>query len=653
MMTLYIIALILPLALSLAFTPWGIRLALKINAIDQPDERKVHKKPIPRLGGFAVAVSFLISAGLIFVYIPGLFPVADLPILQPDTSDLYGIGICAALIVLLLGAWDDVKTLTPASKFFIQIVAATLAYVAGFKISLVSDPIGTGYINLEWLSFPITIVWIVGITNAFNLIDGLDGLASGTAVIALATIGTISFFHGQIEMVLITLMLAGAAMGFLWYNFRPAKVFLGDSGSLFLGFMLALLSIQSFAKVSTSFALLVPLLALGLPIMDTLLSMTRRFLSWFLPEKHSRTNPVSFRKIFSSIFQPDKSHVHHQLLQKGLSHKGTVLVLYAISAFFGIMAVAISLTTNVDTLIFIILALAGFTFAGISRLKYKEIALLHNGIFLALYNKLFINRQNVLKGIDCLFIAIAMIGGLFVTQSGFSTQSVAEVSQQIDFSLLAAVITLQFSVFQFSGLYRETIPQIGIADVVQITKCVGLASVISTAFIHMAPFWTFENIFILLFFNFYILITLVLGLRISFQLLKHLYRTSRQGNHNVLIYGAGEQGMNTLNRILSMKSATYTPIGFLDENPDLEGKLINGFKVYGGHWKLERLIKEFDIDCLFIAGNKLNREVEQRILQLAREYRLKLRICRFRVSKFSLTDSTLNKKSTKGLLNAN
>lgn len=650
MISTYILAFILPLILSLALTPWVIRFAIKVNAVDQPDERKVHQNPIPRLGGLAVVVSFLLSTVFLFVAMQTLFPGISGFNPDPETTIIYSLAIGAILLIFSLGAWDDINPLKPGIKFLIQFVAATLAYIAGFHISIVSDPFGTGFINLAWLSYPLTVIWIVGVTNAFNLIDGLDGLASGTALIALATIGTITFIYGQIETVLICIILGGSVLGFLWYNFRPARVFLGDSGSLFLGFILALLSIQSFTKIPTSFALLVPFFALGLPIMDTFLSMIRRFLSWFLPEKYATSHNVSFKQMIKSLFQPDKSHVHHQLLQKGFSHKHTVLVLYIVSAIFGAGAIAIALTTEMDTTIFTLLILAGIIHIGINKLKYKEIALLHNGIFLNLYNKLLINRHNFQKAVDCLFIAIAFLGSVMVTQSIESSQA---LTGGIGWAAVLFIGLLQINIFWFSGLYRETIQQIGIADVFHIAKSVVLAVTISVTCLYIAPFWQIEHPFTLLVVNFYFLATLVLGLRITFHLLKHLFRCSRSGNSRVLIYGAGEQGMLTLNRLLTMNPATYTPMGFLDEDPNMEGKLINGFQVYGGHWKLERLIKEKGINHLFIATDHLKSEIQQRIFRTARQYNLKVRRLQVQLREVPLVSEGFKENSNKGILYAN
>src|SRR5689334_4906029 len=259
---------VIPLVLSLILTPLVIRLAKRIGAIDQPNERKVHKFPIPRLGGVAIYASFLLSLVLYFYINPALRPFS---LMEPHT----GVMLAASLtLVVILGIWDDVRQLTPGKKFFFQFLAAAMVYAAGFRISSITHPFSANLLHLGWFDFPATILWIVLITNAFNLIDGLDGLASGVAFIVSLTICTISFIQGDLATAMLALLLAGSVLGFLRYNFNGARIFLGDSGSLFLGFSLAILSMVSSTKGSTAFSMMVPMLALGLPIMDMMLSMT-------------------------------------------------------------------------------------------------------------------------------------------------------------------------------------------------------------------------------------------------------------------------------------------------------------------------------------------------------------------------------------------
>ena len=312
----------IPIAISLPITPWVIRYAIRIGAIDQPNERKIHVHPIPRLGGLAIYVSFFVSLELLHFLDPRLRNFVSL-----DPSK--GVMLTVALVLVLgLGIFDDLRPRTPTQKLIIQLVAGTLVYLAGFRIAAVTDPLGKGMLGLGILEYPATLLWIVGITNAFNLIDGLDGLAGGVAVIASFTIFGIALLRGDMATAIMVLIMAGAVVGSLGYNFNPARIFMGDSGSLFLGFALAVFSLQSSTEGSTALAILVPILCLGLPIMDTLLSMLQRLLGSLLPEQ-TRSKPL-LRK-FASMFSADNGHIHHRLMARELSHKTAVLFLYLVS----------------------------------------------------------------------------------------------------------------------------------------------------------------------------------------------------------------------------------------------------------------------------------------------------------------------------------
>lgn len=620
------IAFLLALGLSLTLTPAAKWLAPKVGAVDEPNHRKVHSVPTPRLGGIAVFASIFISLGILYLLDPNtftyLFSTADNAFISPKQGLLIA---SALLLVLLLGAWDDIKTLDPGPKFIVQFIAASIIYFAGFKIEIITNPLGVGSLNLNFLSYPLTILWIVGITNAINLIDGLDGLATGTAIIALSAIAAISLAHGQIGTAIVTFLLIGALLGFLWYNFRPATIFLGDSGSLFLGFILAIMSIQSFTKVSTTFSILIPLFALGLPITDTLLSMVRRFFAWFVPGKSNKGKNISFKKAFRSVFQPDKSHIHHQLINYGLSHKRTVLVLYLVSALFGLGAFIVGITERINTTIFIVIMLAVVIKAGINRLKYDEIELFHNGIFFTVYNSLIIDKKYFRKFLDSIFVLAAFIGSLYLL---FPEQLKILLSNRNDAALvLGSVYLVQVSILWMTGLYKETIRRLGIADVVNILKSIAAASLSAAVVHYLFLTTTFPFSYLHYILDFYFLGTLILGMRVSFHILRYLFHKSRKKDtRRVLIYGAGEQGFLALQRMLSIDSNQYTPIGFIDEDPKMEGKLINGFTVYGGHWKLERLIKKKNIDELHITEFNLPIEVIRRLNRIAQQYGLEIRL---------------------------
>ncbi len=303
-------------------TPFSIRLAYRIGAMDVPkDKRKIHSKPMPRIGGTAFIAGFLISTLIMFLFCNIDRSVNFLEI------DLIGFYL-GAIIIALVGFLDDVNTkekgLKPTTKLFGQIIAALCMVFSGARILYINIPFLETYGLNDILSIIITVGWVVGVTNAINLLDGLDGLASGVSAIAVLSLLAIFILNGTAPIVLILVAaLLGGLLGFLPYNFNPAKTFMGDVGSNFLGYTLAAVSMMGMAKTYTLMAIILPVIVLALPIFDTLFAIVRRILSG------------------KSIMEADRGHLHHRLVDLGLSQKQAVLVLYAVTAMFGIFAIVL------------------------------------------------------------------------------------------------------------------------------------------------------------------------------------------------------------------------------------------------------------------------------------------------------------------------
>ncbi len=310
----YMLAFLIAIGAALVVTPGVILFAAKTGAMDAPDARKVHKKPIPRIGGIGIYIAFM----------AGMLVVMSMNVLTEEVShELIGLLFGGSLIVLL-GIIDDYKNLPAKVKLVGQIIAATvLVVVFDVRIDFITDPFGD-YLFLEFMAIPATIFWIVGLTNTVNLIDGLDGLAAGVSTIACITIFLVALQQDILLVAVLTAALGGAAMGFLYYNFNPARIFMGDSGSMFLGYMLAGISIIGAVKCAATIALIVPILALGLPILDTAFAIVRRYRGGV------------------PIFKPDKGHLHHRLLDLGFTQRQAVLLMYVISALLGLSAVALT-----------------------------------------------------------------------------------------------------------------------------------------------------------------------------------------------------------------------------------------------------------------------------------------------------------------------
>ncbi len=299
-----------------ASTPFVIKLAFKVGAVDEPvGGRHIHRKTTPLIGGVAIFLGFVISLLVFSGYIESWL-------------SLFGM-LMGSILIVGMGIVDDSKALSAKVKLLFQIIAAVIVVACDITVDFVSVPefVAEGFpLPLEWLKYPITIIWIVGVTNAVNLIDGLDGLAAGVSTIATFSLFFISVIGGNVEAAVISAALAGSCMGFLPFNFNPAKIFMGDTGSQFLGFMLAIISVLGLSKQAVAISFIVPFLILGLPIFDTSFAILRRII---------QRRP---------IMEADRGHLHHRLLDKGFSQKQTVAILYIISIMLSIVAVLVAKT---------------------------------------------------------------------------------------------------------------------------------------------------------------------------------------------------------------------------------------------------------------------------------------------------------------------
>ena len=320
------------LLLSLVATPGVKWFANRIGAIDVPrDTRRVHKSPIPRLGGLAIFIAFLLSV-LFFVDI---------------TKQIRGV-LIGSVIIVIIGVIDDIMPLRAYIKLIFQIIAAGIAVYHNIIIENFTNLFvfnSSAYVYLGYLAIPITIVWIVAITNSFNLIDGLDGLAVGVSTISSIVMLVISFMvpDSDPNISVIIAALTGACLGFMPYNFNPAKIFMGDTGALLLGYVLATVSILGLFKFHAVVSFAAPFLILALPLVDTAFAFLRRLLKG--------KNPMS----------PDRGHFHHRLIDMGLSQKQAVAILYTISGLLGFVAVVITTSIEVKALILIAAVLIAAT----------------------------------------------------------------------------------------------------------------------------------------------------------------------------------------------------------------------------------------------------------------------------------------------------
>ncbi|MCF7911668.1 MAG: undecaprenyl/decaprenyl-phosphate alpha-N-acetylglucosaminyl 1-phosphate transferase [Candidatus Cloacimonetes bacterium] len=341
MISIYVMSFIIPLILTIGLVPVNIRLSNKLGMIDQPDERRIHKKPIALAGGLSFAIPIVLME-------------LSLAIIMPEYRNrLLEMAIGGSLIGLL-GYLDDKRGFTARYKLVFQILLVSVMYIAGYRMNLLTNPFGSE-IRLGIFSFPFTVLWYLAVINAFNLIDGLDGLAAGIAAIVSGVILTVGIINHDPFVSLLSLILMAGCLGFLNYNFYPARIFMGDTGALFLGFNIASICISGVGQFKgiTTMTLLIPIATLALPLIETFNTIFRRM------------------KDNQHIFKADKEHIHHKLLELGYSQKTIALALYFITFLFGLIAIGFSFS-NKRLFLLILIVMVFILFILINLLYSKE-----------------------------------------------------------------------------------------------------------------------------------------------------------------------------------------------------------------------------------------------------------------------------------------
>lgn len=335
---------------ALLLTPFIRNIARDRGWVDRPDgRRKLHLTPVPRLGGVAVFCAFALTCALLLVLEVGDVVNASIP----ASAYLHLLAACASVVTV--GVLDDIYDVRPAVKILVQASAALYLYFNGYQITAVSNPLTGESVVLGPLAAPLTVIWFVGMSNAFNLIDGLDGLAAGVGLFSTTTLFIACLINGQWETAIVASALGGALLGFLRYNFNPASVFLGDSGSLFVGFALAAVAVRGSMKSSAVIAVAAPLMALAVPILDASIAVFRRLVRGDHP------------------FRADGDHIHHRLLRMGFTPRGVVAVMYGVAALFGALSL-LTMTSRSQLVGLVVIASSVVTWIGVQQLGYAEFA---------------------------------------------------------------------------------------------------------------------------------------------------------------------------------------------------------------------------------------------------------------------------------------
>jgi UDP-GlcNAc:undecaprenyl-phosphate/decaprenyl-phosphate GlcNAc-1-phosphate transferase len=573
---------LLAVVIAWSLTPLTGRLAVLLGAVDAPSGRKIHNRPIPRLGGVAVVV----ASALVFA---GASRVS--PWISPDPVWTgVGLGLLPVFIVSLL---DDVLGLGVPVRILGQAAGAIVALSFGITLNPDVHLFGRT-IHIGVLAAPISLLWLIGVTNAFNLVDGLDGLSAGLALISSGSLVVIFLVVHQIGVALSASILAGALLGFLPYNLYPAKIFLGDCGATAIGFLLACLTLRGGSTLSAGFATLLPMIILGLPVADTLLSMTRRALS------------ASASGRPDSVFRADRSHIHHRLMDR-IGHRRAVLTLYGVGlALAATSLLSILLNVQEAGLLLTAMLLAGFV--GVARLGYQEFAVIRSGLVLRFYDTPVLKRSLFVVFLDLIFVACATYAAVGLKYDDWALLE----HRRLAVAMAATLGPVTVVVLWLMGLYQGSWRLASIYDAVRICVAVLIASTIGFLTIRL----TSSREAALSLFGIYALVkmTVASGSRLSYRILAASRMRAQEGVP-VLIYGAGVGGVNALREMRANQAVGMRPVGFIDDDPSREHRAVDGVPIVGSHEQLEDRIRELGARAVVISTLKIGHERQERARQ--------------------------------------
>jgi UDP-GlcNAc:undecaprenyl-phosphate GlcNAc-1-phosphate transferase len=619
----YLILFLLASIVSFLITPVVRSVAKKLGAFDLPGERKVHDKPIPRLGGFSIFVTFnlilIISSQIDFFFFPpGFLKEISFPWL-----------LIASIIIFGTGATDDLRRIPSGVKFFFQILAGVIIALTCRKIEVISLPFGS--IQLGIWSIPVTVLWVVAITNAINLLDGLDGLAAGTSFIVCLALFGVSLFNQDIGIALASIILAGSVLGFLRYNFHPASIFLGDSGAYFLGFVLSVLPLLGGLKGTTTFAILIPILALGLPIMDTGLSMLRRLLkSLHIMEVDQDKNVVKFFFFDGwSMFKADRDHIHHRLIEMGFTQRKAVIFLYVISFILGILAFSSVYFKNINYALFLT-TIGVASYIGVRKLGYSEIQFLRNGILLPLFDAPVVNIRILRFFVDMGFIVLSYYLAFLLRFEGVLDPTI----RQYCLATIPLVLSIKMGTFYLSGLYKGAWRYTSVSEVIKMLRAVMLGCFASALFLWAIPGFGVVSLSVL-FIDFNLLFFLVTGARSSFRILQQLHVSDNHLGKKVLIFGVDKESIQALREFMNNPRLNLSPVGFIDEDERNKGKEISGYPILGTLDSLENIIEDHSISEVILTRNNIPEAKFHRLREICNDHHISLRRFQTRLEEIS------------------
>ena len=571
-LTLLALSFTLALGISAALTPLVGRWATAHGAVARPRQDRWHQKPTPLLGGIAI---FLASS----------LVIAGFARLDNRLLGLLGGGA----LLFATGLIDDLRHLRPHTKLIVQILAACLLVVCGVQVETT---------NLQALAIPLTIVWVVGITNAFNLLDNMDGLSSGTAAIAALFLCAFSVSIGNVGSAVLCLAVLGAALGFLIYNFNPARIFMGDSGSMYLGFTLSGIALLGTREMASDifFVLLIPAAMMGLPIFDTTLVTIVRTLEG---------RPVS---------QGGRDHLSHRLVALGLSERQAVLLLYAFAASFGSLgliarSVGVWASLAAAGALLVVVLLFGAYLAQVRIYSPSQFAKAEKTSVLAgrpiVNGMILFKRELALVGLDFILICVAYLGAYLLRfgMTGYTHLAPGQAAPWPGYfadSLPWVVVVKLVALLGFRA-YRGMWRYVGVADLTNLAKVTIVSSLVLVVLLPLVlPNAVFPKSVLTI--DWLLFTQLLVGSRMSYAALTDLFaRAQLTRVPNVLIVGATDLGEIVLRSLIRSRPASYQAIGFVDADPSKRNRSIHGVHVLGTPDDLERLVIDRDVDTVVLA----------------------------------------------------
>ena len=542
--------------LAAALTPLARRLAFLVGAVDMPGPRKVHEQPVPRLGGLAVISASVVVAGL---WRSGV--ARSLVPYPVDLEDLWaplGFGL---LPILFVSVWDDIRRLRAVPKLLAHLAGASLAVFGGLVLSPQVHVCGVE-ISLGPAAPIISVLWLAGLTNAFNIVDGLDGLAAGLALISSGSLAAVFVALGQRDLAAGTILLAGAVVGFLPWNVHPARVFLGDTGSASLGFVLGALALRGAGKISAGFAVLVPVVILGMPLAETLVSMARRMVR--------KAEGTGVR-----VMGADRGHFHHRLLEKGLDQRHAVLTLYGAGLVVAAVGlISIFLSAKQTGLLLVAVLAAGLI--GVWRLGYDEFALLRKGSALSVYEAPVLKNSFFIVFVDLVLVTAA----IWISFALKYDDPWLTTHRGVALEMLAVLFPVTVGVLWRMGLYREVWKLSGLEDILRLMVAIWLATFVGLL-VDLVIIGGEAPVSQFLLYGL-VKTGLSVGTRLSHRVLEHEKERGRRSGSPAAMFGAGAAGALTLRELWSNDLITLRPVAFLDDDPAKKGTFLNGVKVVGG-----------------------------------------------------------------------